>query len=201
MKRLCAPLSSVLTAELDGAQHYLGVPTEEILLAALGRTIARTIGEGVVAVDVAGHGRSVGWFSTSYPVPVTCVCAEKLSATQMLGDVHRTLSALPQPRPAYVTPTQAKPSDIYFSYTPTTAEPSERHVEADPPILGHALELRVYRAAGLLHMDWWYDIRKFTDSTVEEFTEQFPLALIELTSEAYPPADDHADMAMASAAG
>ena len=46
--KLSAPLNSVLTAELDGAQWYLGVAGEEILLAALGLAIARTIGEGVV---------------------------------------------------------------------------------------------------------------------------------------------------------
>ena len=42
-------LDSTLTGELDGAQWYLGLAGEEILLAALGLAIARTIGEGVVA--------------------------------------------------------------------------------------------------------------------------------------------------------
>jgi hypothetical protein len=35
-------------------------------------------------------------------------------------------------------------------------------------------------------MDWWYDARRLDAATVEELTEQFPLALIELTSEALP---------------
>ena len=40
-------------------QRVLRVATDEILLAGLGRTIARTIGDGVVAVDLEGHGRLV----------------------------------------------------------------------------------------------------------------------------------------------
>ena len=52
----------------------------------------------------------------------------------------------------------------------------------------HALELRAYRADGLVQLDWWYDTRSFDAYTVEELTEQLPLALIELTSEAMPPA-------------
>jgi hypothetical protein len=54
-----APLSDVLTQELDGASVALGVTAEDVLLAALGRAIERTIGEGAVAVDVPGHGRTV----------------------------------------------------------------------------------------------------------------------------------------------
>ena len=34
-----------------------------------------------------------------------------------------------------------------------------------------------------MHLDWWYDIRSFDRSTVEELAGQFPLALIELTSD------------------
>ena len=37
----------------------LRLPLDEILLAALGRTIAQTVGDGVVAVDLGGPGRSV----------------------------------------------------------------------------------------------------------------------------------------------
>src|ERR1700754_579423 len=55
LAKLSAPLDSTLTEELDGAQWYLGVAAQEILLASLGLAIARTIGEGVVAVDIAGH--------------------------------------------------------------------------------------------------------------------------------------------------
>src|SRR4051794_3369293 len=42
--------------------------------------------------------------------------------------------------------------------------------------------------------DWWYDTRSFDAYTVEELTEQLPIALIELTSEAMP--QPHTPMAV-----
>lgn len=164
LAKLSAPLNSTLTGELDGAQWYLGVAIEEILLAALGLTIARTIGEGVVPVDVAGHSGSV---------PLRCTSAGFATATESLAAVHRTLAAGPGAPKLAAKP----PSEIFFSYLGT--EPGVRH----------ALELRAYRAADLVQLDWWYDTRSFHRSTVAELAEQLPLAVIELTSEAMPPLD------------
>jgi hypothetical protein len=161
LANLSAPLNSTLTGELDGAQWYLGVATEEIVLAALGLAIARTIGEGVVAVDVAGHGT----------IPLTCTAAHPANATEILGAVHRTMAAGPTAPRIAAKP----PSDIFFSYL------------GSEPGLRHALELKAYRAAGLVQLDWWYDTRSFDRHTVEELAEQLPLALILLTSEAAPP--------------
>jgi phthiocerol/phenolphthiocerol synthesis type-I polyketide synthase E len=206
MAKLSTPFTSLLTWELDGAQLSLGLATDEILLAALGRTIARTIGDGIVAVDLQ---RMVGWFTSIYPVPLACETVQQASATTMLAAVHRTLAAIPnhgtehellQHDDATIALQLAtgSPSDIFFSYVGTLPEPpsgegpvqfdieTEMPVRETPPGLGHALQLRVYRIAGLLHLDWWYDSRRLDRSTVEELTEQFPLALIELTSEAIP---------------
>src|SRR6187401_3294784 len=55
MVRLSTADTQELTAELDGATGYLGVPADEILLAALARTIATTLGDGTVPVDVASE--------------------------------------------------------------------------------------------------------------------------------------------------
>ncbi len=161
LAKISAPLDSTLTSELDGAQWYLGVAGEEILLAALGLAIARTIGEGVLPVDVAGRSGSV---------PLSCTCAGLATATETLGGVHRYLSESPNTPKIAVEP----PSEICFSYL--SAEPGRRY----------ALELRAYRAQGLVQLDWWYDTRSFDSYTVEELAEQLPLALIELTSEAVP---------------
>jgi hypothetical protein len=38
-----------------------------------------------------------------------------------------------------------------------------------------------------LHLDWWYDTSRFDRYTVEELTEQFPFALLEMTSDAVAP--------------
>jgi hypothetical protein len=41
------------TSMVDNARRLLRASTDEILLAALARTIANTVGDGVVAVDLA----------------------------------------------------------------------------------------------------------------------------------------------------
>ena len=52
---------------------------------------------------------------------------------------------------------------------------------------GYALAVGVYRSGDLLHMDWWHDFRRLDQGTVAKLTEQFPSALIELTSERLRP--------------
>ena len=75
-----------------------------MLLAALGRTIAHQVGDGTVAVDISGEGRSVlkpdvdlrrtvGWFNTIYPIALAC--AKDDGAKQLLDNVHNTLTAVP----------------------------------------------------------------------------------------------------------
>lgn len=169
LSKISAPLDSTLTGELDGAQWYLGLACEEILVAALGLAIARTIGEGLVPVDVAGHGGSV---------TLSCTSAGLATATETLGAVHRSLSRGPTAPKLAAQP----PAEIFFSYLGTE------------PGLRHALELHAYRADGLVQLDWWYDTRSFDSYTVEELAEQLPLALIELTSEAMP--QPHTPMAV-----
>jgi hypothetical protein len=164
LAKLAAPLTSMLAAELDEAQRYLRIPTAELLIAALARTIGRTIGSGELSVDVLGVG----------PVPLGYATSRKASATKVLRAVHHTLSA--------ISPT-SPPADMLFSYVGGAAPAA---YEQALPSRGHAVELRVYRSAGELQMDWWYDARRLDAATVEELTEQFPLALIELTSEALP---------------
>lgn len=174
MAKLSTPPSDELTAELDGAAEWLGLPADEILLAALARTIARTLGEGVVPVDIASE--RGGMLDA---VPMICATAAQASATDVLGSVHRALSVASE-RVA------ADTSEVYFNYIgelPEQAVP----VQETATGLGHALEVRVYRESGDVRVDWWYDTSRFESYTVEELTEQFPLALFEMTSDALPP--------------
>jgi hypothetical protein len=174
LHKLSTPPSDEVTAEVDGATDWLGVAADEILLAALGRTIARTIGDGVVAVDVTGERR---WLL--HAIPLLCASAQQASPTEMLRDVHRMLTV----RPA---PSAPLSSEIFLNYIGTMPDGTTPMYET-PPGLGYALELRVYRTEGLLHLDWWYDTNRFDRYTVEELTEQFPLALFEMTSDAAAP--------------
>jgi hypothetical protein len=180
---LSAPLSDVLTQELDGASAALGVTADDVLLAALGRAIERTVGEGVVTVDLPGHG------STMHPMRLSCVGPQRSHATDMLAGVHHMVAAVSLRRVVHGVPDDphAQPlSDIQFAYG--TSEPAR---------LGHALELHAHRRDEVLVLDWWYDTRCYLPYTIQELSEQLPYALIELTSEATAPVLPAAEMAMA----
>jgi len=175
MVRLSTPDNEELTAELDGASEWLGAPTDELLLAALARTIAKTLGEGIVPVDVASERGSL-----LDAVPVMCVTAAQADATDVLRGVHNALASATER-------TADGMSEVYFNYlgeVPDSSIPVP--VQETPPGLGHALEMRVYRTQGLVHVDWWFDTSHFEPYTIEELAEQFPRALYEMTTDALP---------------
>ncbi|ANI39831.1 hypothetical protein [Mycolicibacterium vaccae] len=156
--------SSELTEELDGAAEWLGVPVEEILLAALGRTFGRTRGDGSVAVDVTGGHR---WLN--HPVSVTCAAGPETGPTEMLQSAHSALAGAPGHPVAQC--------EVLLNIADGADEgPSAR-----------ALELRVQRVHDLLRIDWWYDESRLDAYSVQEMAEQFPLAVIEITSDAAAP--------------
>lgn len=176
-----APLSEVLTQELDGAAAASGLTAEEVLLAALGRTIDRTIGDGIVTVDLAGV--------DAQPVVLTCTSPAVLPAVEMLAGVHHAVAALRLHRAVHGLPVDAAAvGDVLFTV---------EGAGLGPVAAGHALEVHARRCGGVLVLDWWYDARAFEPYTVEELSEQFPLALVELTSEACAPIVARAELAMA----
>ncbi|MDG4668877.1 hypothetical protein [Mycobacterium sp. 236(2023)] len=157
--------SSELTEELDSAAEWLGVQIEEILLAALGRTLGRTRGEGTVTVDVTGGHR---WLS--HPVTLICSDAQPMGPTEMLQGAHSALAGAPGRASAQ--------ADLLLNVAVAGL--------VDEPA-GRALELRVQRVDGLLQIDWWYDAARFDAYSVEEMADQFPLAVIDITSDAAAP--------------
>ena len=220
-----ARLPSVLTAEqtgvVDDARRRLGVPLDDILLAALGRAVGATVGDGRIAVELGGQGRSVlrpdvdvgrtvGWFTTIYPVVIPCATPRQASARELLDDIAATLKAVPHYGIGYgllryvYAPTArllgaVRPADIFFSHLGTIPELPAAQSPDEPvrfdtdlalpvreavPGLGHAIELRVYRYAGTMHVDWWYDTRRLGRTDVESLSRHFSAALLELTSEA-----------------
>lgn len=230
LMRLSSTLTVSETTEIDDARRRLRAPIEEILLAALGRTIAAAVGDGFVAVDLGGPGRSVlkpdvdlrrtvGWFTTVYPIALTCAKSQDASARQLLDAVHDRLKAVPHYGIGYgllrymYAPTArllsaTPPADIFFSYVgaipdlaavPSGDAPVRFDSDTAMPVreavpgLGHAVELRVYRSAGVLHLDWWYDTRRLEPTDVESLADRFSAALMELTREAI--AEDEMDSA------
>ena len=69
------------------------------------------------------------------------------------------------------------------------------------PGLGHAVELRAYRSAGSLHLDWWYDTRRIPQATAEALARTFPLALSELIQEGIAAEDAESEMVGAAEPG
>ena len=89
------------------------------------------------------------------------------------------------------------PADIHFAYVgalPELSSAGDAPVQFDPDIampvreglpgLGHALELRAYRTAGVLHLDWWYDGRRIEESAVRSIADHFSTAVMDLVREA-----------------
>ncbi len=227
LARVPSALTVDKTAEIDDARRRLGVPIEEILLAALGRTIAQTLGEGVVSVDLEGAGRTVlrpdvdlrrtiGRFTTIYPAPIPCT--RDGDAATLLSTVSDTLRSVPHHGIGYAllryvyAPTAplfaaAGPSDIHFRYVglipqlPPVDAPVQFDSDAALPVrdpipgLGHAIEFRVYRHSGSLHLDWWYDTRRVASATIEALAQRFPLALRVLLEQAIAAIPDDGNAA------
>ncbi|HLR99172.1 MAG TPA: beta-ketoacyl synthase N-terminal-like domain-containing protein [Mycolicibacillus parakoreensis] len=217
------------TTELDDARRRRQVTIDDIVLAALAETVATTTGEGTLAIDLGGQGRSVlkpdvdlhrtvGWFTTVYPVALQCTATPNGSAAERLSAVHETVTAVPHYGIGYgllrylYAPTAralaAQPTaEIYLHNAGTIPElPSlstdEAPVQFDPdtalpvrdtvPGLGHVIEVRMYRLAGQLHLDWWHDTRRIEASAVQTLATTFTATLTALVRSVIAD-DDSAD--------
>ncbi|MEB3030799.1 type I polyketide synthase [[Mycobacterium] nativiensis] len=224
LAKLSSALDAADTSEIDDARRRLRLPIDEILLAGLGRAVASAVGEGTLAVDMGGAGRSVlkpdvdlrrtvGWFTTIYPVALDCSTESRTSARQLLDAVHETLGGVPHYGIGYgllrylYAPTarlfdSVPPADVHFDYVgaiPDLPSVGDAPVQFDPdtampvreaiPGLGHALGLRAYRTGGVLHLDWWYDSRRIEESVVRAIADGFSTAVLELVRAAIAEED------------
>lgn len=151
-------LDDVLSAELHGARTAMGCTAEELLLAALGRTVARAIGDGLLTVDVVSGPERAGYRRVGVP----CVSQRGLSGPELLAAA----------RPGVDTAEHAG-VDMSFAYGegPRAGQfehPLALHVQCDTETTMRLL--------------WRFDSRRFDQCTVHELADQFPLALIEVTS-------------------
>lgn len=149
---------AVLSAELHGAATAMDCKVEELLLAALGRTVARTIGEGTLVVDVATGPQGAGVRRVAVP----CLGRRGLSGVELLAAARRGGDSTDHPS-----------ADVSLSYGGGSAT-------ARSP---HALAVQVHGdTEATMCLQWRFDSRRFDHGTVQELAEQFPLALIEVTS-------------------
>lgn len=223
-------LSVTETKEFDETRRKLKVSLDDVLLCALGRTVAQRFGDGTLAVDLGGSGRSVlkpdvdlrrtvGWFTTVYPVVLRCAADRDGSVTRHLQEVHDAVKSVPHYGIGYgllrylYAPTAAllgasPPVDVFVSHLgtipdvqtglfddqPVRIDPDTTlSVREAPPGLGHAIELRVYRAAGVLSVDWWCDTRRIDQEVATSLRDSFTSALLEVCRQA--AAEDETDSA------
>ncbi len=151
-------LDDVLSAELHGAQIAMGCTAEDLLLAALGRTVARAIGDGVLTVDVVSGPERAGYRRVGVP----CVSHRGMSGPELLAVARPSVGNGEHPS-----------ADMSFAY-------------GDGPRAGqsdHPLALHIHPdTETTMRLLWRFDSRRFDQCTVDELAEQFPLALIEVTS-------------------
>lgn len=151
-------LDDVLSVELHEAQIALGCTAEDLLLAALGRTVARAIGDGVLTVDVVSGPERAGYRR----VGVSCVSHRGMSGPELLAVARPGVDNGGHPS-----------ADMSFAYGE-----GPRAGQSD-----HPLALHIHRdTETTMRLLWRFDSRRFDRCTVDELAEQFPLALIEVTS-------------------
>ncbi|MGV9803664.1 polyketide synthase [Mycobacterium sp. NPDC003449] len=156
MATIPTSLAEDLVGELDGAREALGCSTAEILTAALSRTVARSIGDGTLIVDLDIEGTP--------RVAVPCITRRDLSGAELLAATRSGVTGSAGGR--------YPRADVRLGF-------GERAAASDT----HVLAVQVRRDGDrALRVDWRFDTRSFDRYTVEELAEQFPLALIEVTS-------------------
>jgi amino acid adenylation domain-containing protein/non-ribosomal peptide synthase protein (TIGR01720 family) len=193
-------------ALLHDVPRKYGMRIHEVLLAALAGTFAEWTKNPALLVDVEGHGReaisdeadltrSVGWFTTIYPVLLDLArtstiddrlkrVKEQLRRTPNNGigyGVLRYLSA----DPAVRRPLEAVPTpDVAFNYLgqvdgtfagglfAPAAEPTGPVQAAGNP-RAHVFEVSARVLGGQLHVAWHYSEALHHASTVERLTRRF----------------------------
>ncbi|MFH9657287.1 non-ribosomal peptide synthase/polyketide synthase [Streptomyces sp. NPDC017248] len=190
----------------------------DVLLSALGRVLADWTGTGRVTVALEGHGReedlaegadlsrTVGWFTTQYPVTLTPAddwgttlktVKERLRAVPRRGLGYQALGHLGSPRPE-ARPLGGLPlPQVCFTYhgqweasagsdfAPVAGVPG-RDTDPDAP-LDHLLDVSALVSDGELEITWHYSDRVHRAGTVEELAAAMVRALGALTEHCAAP--------------
>ncbi|HEX6340650.1 amino acid adenylation domain-containing protein, partial [Umezawaea sp.] len=184
----------------------------DVLLAALARALSRFTGRPTVSLDMEGHGRedvlgadlsrTVGWFTTLYPVGLTVPDQERPAWRDLVKAVRRQLRTVPGNGFGFgalrhLGPPEARRRlagpgpQVVFNYlgqSGSTAEHADgglyRDVldpvgqDGDPTDRGpHLLEVVGGVAAGELRFTWYYQPDRHEEATVRRVAEDFLDAL------------------------
>ncbi|WP_197081938.1 non-ribosomal peptide synthase/polyketide synthase, partial [Silvibacterium bohemicum] len=207
-----AELTSALLSRIPAAFH---AGMNDILLSALARAMG-----GSILINVEGHGResknegfdlsrTVGWFTTLYPVSLH---ASGGSAASALKKTKEQLRAIPRNGLGYgllrhLHPTAAarlkefEPVQIGFNYlgrfgTERLSQEFNLGTGADPAMpLAHFLEVNAVTvdspAGPLLSATWTWAGRHLSEPAVQEFAGAWEQALRDLATEVEKGAEGH----------
>ena len=189
---------------LSAAHRAYNTTTGDLLLAAFARALGAVTGRGQFLVDVEGHGRdalpaadlsrSVGWFTTLYPVRLAAVATS--DAATLIRSVKESSRSVPNGgigfglRPSAAG--SALVTDVSFNFLGQTnaslgdglfrslaPEPSGDPVAADLP-RRYRLELNASVVEGRLVTQYSYDASIVSNPRVEEVADRTLAALREL---------------------
>ncbi|MFE4519942.1 amino acid adenylation domain-containing protein, partial [Kitasatospora sp. NPDC056783] len=184
----------------------------DVLLSALGRALADWTGTGRVTVALEGHGReelfdgfdlsrTVGWFTTQYPVTLTPVgpaeapdwaatlkqVKERLRAVPRRGLGYEALARLGSPAPGAEALRDVPLPQVSFNYHGQWSAPEGgdfapageapgRDLAPDEPV-DHLLDVAAVVADGELELTWHYSDQVHREDTVRELAEAVTAAL------------------------
>ncbi|MFD4668658.1 non-ribosomal peptide synthase/polyketide synthase [Lentzea sp. NPDC058450] len=190
----------------------------DVLLAALAHALSRFTGQRTVSVDMEGHGRedvlgedlsrTVGWFTTLYPVRLTLPENDASTWRDLVKAVRRQLRTVPGNgfgfgalrylgAPDAQKRLAAPGPQIAFNYlgqSGSTADDAEGGLyrtvldpagqDADPADRGpHLLEVVGGVAAGELRFTWHYQPDRHDEATVRRIAEHFAGALRDIAAD------------------
>lgn len=202
-----ARLDPASTATLLAAPDRLACTVEELLLAALARTLEEWTGRERHLVDVVRHDRAqlfddvdvtrtIGWFSPDHPLLLHAAGEETLRT------VKETLRAVPAGGTGWQLlsqgrePLRAAPVDLSFAYTGKAVEPASGTFAVAAETIGgdrspselrpHPLDVRAGVRNGELAVSWEYSELRHDATTVERLCLRHTAHLRSLIGAANP---------------
>ncbi|GGW45908.1 non-ribosomal peptide synthetase [Streptomyces lucensis JCM 4490] len=192
----------------------------DVLLSALGRVLADWTGSDRVTVALEGHGReedlaegadlsrTVGWFTTQYPVTLTPAgpddwgatlksVKERLRAVPRRGLGYQALAHLGSPQPAARRLAELRLPQVCFTYHgqweasegrdfAPVAEVPGRDMDPDAP-LDHLLDVSALVADGELEITWHYSDQVHRAGTIRGLADAMVRALTAVTEHCARP--------------
>ncbi|MFH8609682.1 non-ribosomal peptide synthase/polyketide synthase [Streptomyces sp. NPDC018029] len=188
----------------------------DVLLSALGRTLARWCGRDTVLLGVEGHGReelfadvdlsrTVGWFTAEFPLALRVApdggwhdtlrsVKEQLRAVPLHGLSHGALRHLVPGSPLATAPAPQIGFNYHGQWDTDTADglfrgalpPAGRDTDPDEP-RPYLLDITGVVQEGQLELGWTYPAAVYDHATVERLAEDMLTALREIVAHCARP--------------